>query len=88
MTKLTVGDVWDSLLFLPTMNDGVSVSLGYFTKRIDTIMIDAENEIELIRGMEDTEAVAPMVKKDELELFDILVYPHARSLREIKILSC
>ena len=28
----TVGDVWDSLLFLPTMNDGVSVSLGYFTK--------------------------------------------------------
>ena len=81
----TEGDVWDSLLFLPTMNDGVSVSLGYFTKRIDTIMIDAENEIELIRGQEDTEPEAPMVKKDELELFDILVYPYARSLREIKI---
>ena len=73
----TVGEVWDSLLFLPTMNDGVSVSLGYFTKRIDTIMIDEENEIELIRGKEDTEAQeAPMVKKDELELFDILVYPY------------
>ena len=67
------------------MNDGVSVSLGYFTKRIDTIMIDAENEIELIRGQEDTGFAAPMVKKDELELFDILVYPYARSLREIKI---
>ena len=45
-----------------------------------------ENEIELIRGKEDTDFQSfPMVKKDELELFDILVYPYSRSLREIKI---
>ena len=81
----TVGEVWDSLLFLPTMNDGVSLSLGYYTKRIDTIMIDAEHEIELITGSADTEPEAPMVKKDELELFDILVYPYAESIREIKL---
>ena len=85
MIQAQYGDVWDSLLFLPTMNDGVSVSLGYFTKRIDTIMIDAENEIVMIRGKEDTVLASYMVKKDESELFDILVYPYARSLREIKI---
>ena len=81
----TVGDVWDSLLYMPTMNDGLSLSLGYYTKRIDTIMVDAENEIELIKGREDTDPEAPNVKKDQLELFDILIYPYADSLREIKI---
>ena len=66
------------------MNDGVSVSLGYFTKRIDTIMIDGKrNRIDSWKRRHGPRA--PMVKKDELELFDILVYPYARSLREIKI---
>ena len=60
---------------LPSFSNGISVSLGYYTNKVDTVVVDTERDIELLEGQESGLPYAPNLRKEHLEITDILTAP-------------
>jgi len=80
------GEIWtNEVKRFPTADGGISMSLGYYTNRTDTVVVDTEKDIELLTGIASSSPSAPNLRKEHLELVDIMCAPYVYDVLDVRL---
>ena len=80
------GAIWTSeFKKFPSVEYGISTSVGYYTARNDTLMIDSETDVEKLVGSDSTKPYAPIPRKSHYELTDVSCLPYSMNVSDVRV---
>jgi len=80
------GAIWtNEFKKFPSIEYGISTSVGYFTARNDTFIIDSELDVEKLEGADSAQPYTPIPRKSHYELTDVSCLAYSMNVSDVRL---
>ena len=69
----------------PSIEYGIECSMGYYSARNDTVMIDSEHDVEKLEGKDSAKPFAPIPRKSHYELTDVTALAYSEDVSDVRL---